>query len=332
MGVNLELLERYRRFEDRGAGFSEEFIQPAIGSGRTVAALSRPLGPASDVGFVICPSFGMEQIHLLRLETVIARQLAGAGFTVLRFHGQGYGDSDGNASDARLSTHLTDATEAVELLAGQPGIGRVGVLGARIGGMVAALVADRNDLPYMALWEPVVIGSEYVRGVLRSQLLHSVVQEAQSRGHEQPGKSASNVTELRSTMVEQGWVEIRGFPLSLAAYEEFSAVNLVKDLQRFQGTALIVSVSRTGGATAGTSRLSERLRQLGATCDLAVLQDRSAAQFGFHHHANIPDGIKVDLQFGLGRRLAEATTSWAVERVGGSEGAAGADGERARSR
>src|SRR5439155_562777 len=139
--------------------------------GRTVAVLSRPLGQSSSVGWVVCHSFGMEQIHLGRLDVLAARALAAAGFPVLRFHGQGYGDSEKGADAIGLSSHLAENADAVRLLQEQEGVERVGVLGARFGGMVAALVADRLDLPLMALWDPSVRGNLYIRDLLRRELL-----------------------------------------------------------------------------------------------------------------------------------------------------------------
>src|SRR5947209_603016 len=50
------------------------------------------------------------------------------------------------------------------------------------GGTVAALVADAQDLPYLALWDPVVAGAQYMRDFLRSQLLHRMVQDAAQAG------------------------------------------------------------------------------------------------------------------------------------------------------
>src|SRR3989442_15031247 len=132
MATRTAALERHGRYEDRQAGISEEFLQPVLGGERTVAVLSRPLGQSSSVGWVVCHSFGMEQIHLGRLDVLAARALAAAGFPVLRFHGQGYGDSEKGADAIGLSSHLAENADAVRLLQEEEGVGGVGALGARL--------------------------------------------------------------------------------------------------------------------------------------------------------------------------------------------------------
>src|SRR5262249_34932224 len=156
---DVALLASHRQYEDKRTGITEEFLQPTLQGVRTVAVLSRPLGPARPVGWVICHSLALEQVHLARMEVVVARTLAAAGFPVLRYHTRGYGDSDGGEG-VGLGTHLADATEAVELMRRVGGVERIGMLGARFGGTVAALVADRLDLDLLGLWEPVTRGQQ----------------------------------------------------------------------------------------------------------------------------------------------------------------------------
>jgi hypothetical protein len=84
VSIDQPLLRNHRTFRDPRTGFQEEFLEADLGSGQTVAVLSTPLVPAKPMGWVICHSFGMDQIHLGRLEVIAARQLAAAGFPVLR--------------------------------------------------------------------------------------------------------------------------------------------------------------------------------------------------------------------------------------------------------
>src|SRR5205823_2231940 len=102
--------------------------------------LYEPLGEHRSAGWVICHSFGQEHSHLMEHEVVAARALASAGFPTLRYHGQGYGDSMGHPGEATLESHVGDALGAVDVLLGRTGIHDVGVLGARFGGAVAAIV------------------------------------------------------------------------------------------------------------------------------------------------------------------------------------------------
>src|SRR5207253_4503160 len=116
------------------------------------------------------------------LDVITARTMAAAGFPVFRFAGQGYGDSEHGMDTVGLSSHLAEAQDAVELMRQQGGIEQVGILGARFGGAVAAIVAERMGLPYLGLWDPVVRGKQYLREILRSEVLSGILESGDGGG------------------------------------------------------------------------------------------------------------------------------------------------------
>jgi hypothetical protein len=308
MPVDQGLLERHAYYEDLDAGFSEEFLQPSLGLGRTVAVLSRPLGPAAPIGWVVCHSLGMEQIHLGRLDVLVARAMAAAGFPVLRFHGQGYGDSELGADVVGLSSHLAESEDAVRLMAAQSGVGLVGAMGARFGGMVAALVADRMDLPAMVLWEPSVRGSRYMRDLLRREVLSKLAAGQDAAG-------TPEMERLREDLASRKWADIRGFRLSQHAHEDISAVDLTADVTRFSGAALLVAPSRNERVDGALAKLSEHLVSLGARSEVELVQDPFAAQFGQFRFQTVEGGRgKRDVQLELNEKIAAATVAWAVRQ------------------
>src|SRR6266705_2591277 len=299
MPIDEASLIQHRRYEDARTGIAEEFLQPSLGLGKTVAVLSRPLGPTHPVGWVVCHSFGLEQIHLGRLDVTVARALSASGFPVLRYHGSGYGDSELGMEVIGLASHVGEAAAAVEALSEQTGVGRVGVLGARFGAMVAALVADRLDLPFMALFEPTTNGAQYVRDLLRTRLL-----EEMAGGKNDGG--ARGLDQLRHELAAQGWLDVKGLRLAREAYDDISQVDLEKDLQRFRGRALLIGVSRTGKASPALSRLSDRLTALGGVSSLEVVRHALAPQFGQFHFQTADGGVvKVDTQYELDEEIAQ---------------------------
>ncbi len=311
MPIDEESLTQSRSYENHELGLREEFLQPALGSGRTVAVLAHPTGPAKSVGFVLCHSFAAEQLHLSHVEAVVARRVAAAGFPVLRYHGQGYGDSEAPIEDIRLSSHLADALDAVKLMSELPGIERVGIMGPRFGGLVAGLTADREGLDLLVTWQPVVSGQQYMRDYVRQQLVHSVVLQAGDRA------SGTGSADLRTRLREQGWLDVKGFPLSREAFEEIGGVDLLRDLRSFAGHSLLVSIGRGERADPAIDKLAARLEELGGDCARAAVRDASGGQFGQHHHQNRPGGIKVDRQLELGDALAEVTVRWIEQTAGG---------------
>jgi len=309
MSIDREVLNRYLRFEDRQAGLSEEFVQAVIGHGRTIGVLSRPLGDPLSVGWVLCHSFGIEQVHLGRLDVITARALSRAGFPVLRFHGQGYGDAERGMEVAGLSSHVAEAVDAVEMLKRLAGVEAVGVMGARFGGAIAALTADRLQLPLLALWDPMVKGAQFIREFLRSQVLADIVETGEGGG-------ASDLQSIQEHLSTEGWADIKGWPLTRAAHDDIVAVDLVKDVQQFRGSALLVALSRTGTVTSAASSLSSHLRALGAATSLQVIQDGFAPQFGQFRWRTVDGGkSKRDTQLELNEKIAEATVGWALSLI-----------------
>jgi pimeloyl-ACP methyl ester carboxylesterase len=306
MGIDLELLQQHRRFEDPVAGLSEEFIQARLGLGRTVGVLSRPLGPSSSIGWVICHSYGIEQIHLGRMDVIAARALASAGFPVFRFFGQGYGDSEFGMERVGLSSHLAEAEDAVDLMRRIDGIEQVGLLGARFGAAVAAMTADRLHLTYLGLWDPVVRGSQYLRDLFRSEILSGIVESGE-------GDGAVQLQRINEELRSAGWTEIRGWPLSRVAHDEISAVDLEQALARFSGSALIVAVSRTAKIPSHLSGLSDTITAGGGTVSLEVVTDPFASQFGQFRWRTVDGGTsKRDTQLELNEKVAQVTSAWAV--------------------
>jgi hypothetical protein len=302
MAIDELSLNKMRRFEDPRGGFSEEFMSPTIGGAGTVAVLTRPLGRARSTGWVICHSFGLEQLHLGRLEAELARALSARGFPVLRYHGQGYGDSELGMDAISLSSHLADASDAVDLLAGMEDVDSVGLIGARFGGAVAALVADRMGLPFMTLWDPPTRGSQFVRDFLWTGVF------AKMAGRPDEGDPA---VRLLDELAAKGRADVKGFLLTERAHNEIARMDLLKDLTRFRGKALVVGISRTGKPSPGIQKLAERLRALGAECSVEVRSDRHAAEFGQYHFRFLEaTGAKRDIRLDLDDALLRTTADW----------------------
>src|SRR4051812_9224642 len=117
MPLDMGLLESHRSHRDTSGGYRERFVRLRVGTGLTFGVLSMPLGRPRGVAWVSCHSFGTEQLELQRLEAATARRLSAAGFPVLRFHCQGYGDSEDDPGGAGLSTQVTDTLDAMAWLA-----------------------------------------------------------------------------------------------------------------------------------------------------------------------------------------------------------------------
>jgi len=119
---------------------------------------------------VLCRPIGLEALSSCRAYRCLAEQLACAGLVTLRFDYTGTGDSAGDTADeVTIATWLSDITAAVDFVR-QTGVSCVGLIGLRLGAMLAVKAATGNDIETLVLWDPCETG----RGFLREQHLLAV--------------------------------------------------------------------------------------------------------------------------------------------------------------
>src|SRR5438094_23039 len=106
----------------------------------------------------------------------------------------------GQAAGGRrsMSPHLRGTGMGIDLDLLQDGVEEVGMMGGRFGGAVAALVAGRLGLPYLAMWDPVVRGKQYLRDLLRSEILSGIIENGEQDGGVHLGK-------IREALDSEGW-------------------------------------------------------------------------------------------------------------------------------
>jgi pimeloyl-ACP methyl ester carboxylesterase len=93
----------------------------------------------------------------------LARTLSARGWHVLRFDYYGTGDSAGDFAEANREQWLADVDTAVEELKDIGQLSRVALVGMRVGGALAAQVAERRrDVDRIVLWDPVMDGKSYL--------------------------------------------------------------------------------------------------------------------------------------------------------------------------
>jgi pimeloyl-ACP methyl ester carboxylesterase len=294
-------LMRMREFEAPSAGIREEFMTPKIAGSRSVAILSTPLGHASSMGWVICHSFGLEQIYFQALETPLARQLAGDGFPVLRFHGQGYGDSDGYSDTISLHSHVRGVEDAVRILMESARVEMVGLIGARFGATVAVLAADSTSASRLVLWDPIVNGTTYTRYLSQLSAIGRVLTS---------GPDRNGGTHSVDILERDGVLDVLGFPLHRAVFEEIHGVDLLKEPLAFRGAALILQVSRAATLTSSLVQLRDQMNGWGASARLEVVADPEAIGFGQPRFMPQGRAKRKDSQQSLAKRLIGRTASW----------------------
>jgi pimeloyl-ACP methyl ester carboxylesterase len=182
--------------------------------------------------------------------------IAGEGCDVLRFDYFGTGDSGGVASDASLTGWEADIDTAIDELKDVAGVSRVAVVGLRLGGTLAARVAERRtrDVSALVLWDPVVSGKAYVEELLET---------AGSRGHraERP---------IRRPSESGGGYELLGYTLSEELLQELTVLRLTVPDAGWGCSSHIV-VSQGGEAEASLRLLAQHAK---ASATVAAIPGR----------------------------------------------------------
>jgi alpha-beta hydrolase superfamily lysophospholipase len=126
--------------------------------------LHLPEGGVVRGGVVLCQPLGIEAICVYFSYRLLAERLAGLGLAVLRFDYDGTGDSSGRETDPdRLDAWLDSVTAATDVMDGT-GVGAIGLVGIRVGGLFAAHeAARRGGVAALVLWDPTLSGKAFLR-------------------------------------------------------------------------------------------------------------------------------------------------------------------------
>jgi pimeloyl-ACP methyl ester carboxylesterase len=159
----------------------------------------------------------------------LANMLNSAGYHVLRFDYFGTGDSAGDMTQTDTAGWEGDIGTAIDELKDTCGAARVALVGLRLGGTLAARVAARRaaDVDALALWDPIVDGSEYVDELMKQ------------------GKSYARALRRSADRAadQGGGREVGGFPLTERLAENVGQLNLAAQIGSVGARCAIV-VSR----------------------------------------------------------------------------------------
>lgn len=198
--------------------------------------LHLPEDPAAGA-FVFCHPFAEEKKCAHRTMVEAARAFAEAGWAALRFDLRGCGDSPGEFGECDLSGWGADLHSALDWLRGELSPRRAGLLGLRLGGALAARVAEeRDDVDCLVLWEPIVDGERYIHENLRRSIIKAMM--TRHEGGEDADGAAGQAHALG-----EGTVDFDGYQVPERMREQIAASNLLDQPRGFPGPVLVVNLS-----------------------------------------------------------------------------------------
>jgi pimeloyl-ACP methyl ester carboxylesterase len=305
MTVDVAMLESLSSFTEPAFGISERFVDVELRSGSTVGVLARPSGDPAPIGWLICHSFGPEQANLYAVEVAVARRLARRGFPVLRFHCQGYGDSARTDFTPSVESHVQDTMDAVEVLRALTGARTVGLVGARFGAAVAAMVAPGTGADLLVLLAPVVRGKRYLRQLIRARAIIELAEDGTpDAGPEDPW----------AALQAGGSVSVRGSMITADDYRAFDRIDL-REIDDVAGAALVVQVSTSEEPSRDVTELVDHLRSAGVAVSTRIATDRFASLFGERHFRPADDDVLADMAADLNENIAGMVADWCAGLV-----------------
>jgi alpha-beta hydrolase superfamily lysophospholipase len=189
-------------------------------------------------GVVFCPPLGIEAICAYFSYRVLAERLAERGIAVLRFDYDGTGDSVGDEDDpARVEAWLGSVRYALDYLAAS-GVPRMGLLGMRMGALLAANEAvGRDDLDSLVLWDPCLTGQSFLREQQALRMLSIGGEDGEAGAVDAPGLRfhAETVSSLAQLELPDASGELATRTLVLTHPERPRSKRLAR---RLEGTAV----------------------------------------------------------------------------------------------
>lgn len=161
---------------DRGGREEAGFV---AGTSPLYIAVHRPSPSRRPAGTaVVCSPLGWEFTKDYRREVMLGRSLALRGFTVVRFHYRGQGESGGQFTRLTVASMAADAEQALEAAGGPADCQTPGVVGIRAGALAAASLSRALGGAPLVFWDPVVSGPDYLRDLIRIRQVWNTVRGA----------------------------------------------------------------------------------------------------------------------------------------------------------
>ena len=200
---------------------------------RLFAILHRPKDGKEKKGVIFCHPFGEEKQYSYRMFVRFARELCDNNFYVLRFDCRGYGDSEGDFECATLETQVADTIKAIDLMKVQFGIEKITLLGLRLGGTIATLVAEQDSsIEKLILWSPIIKGKEYLADLFRMKKFSELTNK---------GKFVSQqaiIEEIKS----KGGCDMGDYCLTKEMFEQLLRIDQTTYISNFGGSIFVVTM------------------------------------------------------------------------------------------
>lgn len=180
---------------------------------RRIFVLGFHPGPEIDCKGAILhlPAFGEEMNKSRAMVVKQARAFTKQGYRVLVPDYYGTGDSEGDFRETSWELWLEDIQCCIRWLKQEP-VGTLILWGLRLGALMALQLAENRELGIsrLVLWNPVVLGEQYMQQFLRLRLANSMMSE----------NGKEKISDLKMVLQTEGALEIAGYELPKVLFDE----------------------------------------------------------------------------------------------------------------
>ncbi len=214
------------------------------------------------LGVLLCPPLAEEKNKARRRLVELARLVCSRGCDVLHPDYLGTGDSTGCFEGTGIATRKRDIFAGMEYLR-QQGAARIVLLGLRLGGTLAAEVAESApELFGLGLIFPVVDGREYLRSILRRTLLIEMYAA---------GRVSGRLSELMARSATET-LDVEGFRFTPAFCVQLGELALLQRPRRYRGQVLLLHSPAVPRSRVELEKLGQRYLEAGAEATLAAVR------------------------------------------------------------
>jgi hypothetical protein len=231
------------------------------------AIFHRPANQPAGVIVVCSPPYS-EAIRNHRRELLFAWLASEKGLAVARFHPRGGGHSGGDTEDLSLTTMQDDARVVAETAMERFQSPLVGLIGTRLGAVVAHRVAAEYAHVAVAWWQPVFDAERYLGELSRARLIGDLKRGIRGDG-----------TPLHEQLMSEGVVDVLGSPIT-RRFAKSLIDRPLDDAPEGPRRGLLAQMSRRDELEEDYESFANRLHQRNWTMSTLVIPDEETWWFG----------------------------------------------------
>lgn len=266
---------------DPVVGIREEIEFIGSGPERIFSTLHAPTGEPQGA-VLLCSSILAELLAGYQEEVWLCRRLAQRGFVVRRFHYRGTGHSDGDAESFTYAGARDDALSVARYLAEESGFSQIGLIGTRVGALIAASIGASFPSAPMAFIQPVLDGGRMFREVSRARTIALLNEEGRNEGDAPP-------EDMLKILARERTVDVLGYLLTDPIYQSVQERKLVTELGDTARSVQLVQVAKRKGIAADYQRFLDEIAAKGFATDAVEVDDDIAWWFHDSRRHLIPE-------------------------------------------